>query len=87
MARGAQLLALRRGAVLPALDHPTLVLHGRHDRSVPVGVIDELRAALGSAWIEAHVLERSAHVITMDVERERVGALVVDFLDRVEAAG
>jgi hypothetical protein len=54
---------------------------------VPISVLDQLRGALGGGWFEAHVLERSWHVITMDVERERVAALVVDFLSRVEATG
>lgn len=84
-----ELLALRRAAAaaLARVQPPTLALHGRGDRSVPVSVLDQLRRALGGGWFEAHVLERSWHVITMDVERERVAELVVDFLSRVEATG
>lgn len=82
-----ELLALRAAArqALPRVTQPVLALHGRGDRTVPASVVDELRAGLATAWFEAHVLERSWHVVTMDVERERVGALAADFLARVEA--
>lgn len=84
----AELFALQMEAraALPAVRQPTLVLHGRHDHAVPVTVVERLRRRLGSEWIEAHVLERSWHVVTMDVERAEVARLAVDFLDRVEAA-
>jgi len=82
-----ELLALRSAAsaALSRVRPPTLALHGRRDRSVPLSVLDQLRGALGGGWFEAHVLERSWHVVTMDVERERVAELVVDFLSRVES--
>src|SRR5262245_8898838 len=70
-------------AELPRIHQPTLLLHGRHDHTVPVASLERLRAALGARVTEAHVLERSQHVITLDVERERVAALVTDFLERV----
>jgi carboxylesterase len=73
-------------AALSRVTQPTLVLHGRGDRTVPPSVIDELRAGLRCRWFESHVLERSWHVVTLDVEREQVAALVIDFLTRVEAA-
>jgi carboxylesterase len=64
---------------------PTLLLHGRHDHSVPVANLDVLRRRLASRWLEANVLERSWHVVTLDVERDEVVRLAVDFLARVEA--
>jgi carboxylesterase len=73
-------------AVLARVTQPTLVLHGRHDHAVPVDVVDRLRRGLGSPWIETHVLERSWHVLTLDVDRVEAAHLVVDFLGRVEAA-
>jgi len=83
-----ELLGLIRTAraALPRVGQPTLALHGRGDRSVPPSVLDEQRTRLGTTWFEAHVLERSWHVVTMDVERERVAELVIDFLARVEGA-
>jgi carboxylesterase len=62
---------------------PALVLHGRHDHTVAVAEAEKVRRRLGSRWVEMHVLERSWHVITLDVERAEVGRLVVDFLARV----
>jgi carboxylesterase len=64
---------------------PALLLHGRHDHSVPVANLDFLRRRLGSGWIETHVLERSWHVITVDVDRDEVAQRATDFLSRVEA--
>jgi carboxylesterase len=64
---------------------PALLLHGRLDRSVPLANLSLLRARLGSRWIETHVMERSAHVITLDYDRGEVARLAADFLERVEA--
>jgi carboxylesterase len=66
---------------------PTLLLHGRHDHSVPVENVDLLRRRLGARTIEAHVLEHSWHVVTLDHDRAQVARLAGDFLARVEADG
>jgi len=71
---------------LSRVTQPALLLHGRQDHSVPFSNLELLRRSLGSSWIETHVLERSWHVITMDLERDEVGRLAADFLERVEAA-
>jgi carboxylesterase len=79
-----ELVRLQR-AVRKELDRviqPALLLHGRHDHSVPVSQLDELRKGLGSKQVESHVLEHSWHVITTDVDREEVGRLAADFLER-----
>jgi carboxylesterase len=65
---------------------PALLLHGRHDHSVPLASLDLLRRSLGSRTVETHVLERSWHVVTLDYDRDRVTELVADFLARIEAA-
>src|SRR5439155_483073 len=78
-----------RAVVRRELSHvtqPALLLHGRHDHSVPLANLELLRRSLGSPWIETGVLEHSWHVITMDVERDEVGRLAAEFLERVEAA-
>lgn len=75
-----------QATVRPALGRitqPVLLLHGRHDRSVPLENLELLRRGLGSRVLETHVLERSGHVLTVDVEREQVARLVADFLERV----
>jgi carboxylesterase len=81
------LLALRREArrALPRVTQPVLLLQGRLDRTVPASVAALVRRHLASRQLEVAMLDRSAHVLTEDVERDRVGALVVDFLTRQDA--
>jgi carboxylesterase len=83
-----QLLALQRivRRELGRVTQPALLLHGRDDHTIPVGQLGRLRRGLGSGWIEAHVLERSWHVVTLDRDRDEVGRLAADFLARVAAA-
>jgi carboxylesterase len=69
---------------LPSVTQPALLLHGRHDHSVPVTNLEVLRSRLGSRSIETHVLERSWHVITLDYDRDQVAALTAAFLERLE---
>jgi carboxylesterase len=82
-----ELTALQAEAadLLGQIMHPTLVLHGRHDHAVPVRVVERLRSALAATWVETHVLERSWHVVTLDVDRQEVAERTTDFLARVEA--
>lgn len=78
-----------RGVVwreLGRVTQPVLVLHGRHDHAAPVSNVALLRRRLGSHRVETHVLERSWHVLTEDVERDLVARLTIDFLTRVETA-
>lgn len=71
-------------AELARITQPTLLLHGRHDHSVPVANLELLRRKLGSRVIEAHVLERSWHVITVDRDRDELVRLTAAFLGRLE---
>ena len=64
---------------------PALLLHGRHDHSVPLANLELARRGLGSRLIESHVLERSWHVVTLDYDRDEVARLTADFLARIEA--
>lgn len=72
--------------VLRQVTQPVLILHGRHDHTALVSNIALLRHHLSSRHIESHVLERSWHVLTEDVERDLVARLTIDFLTRIEAA-
>jgi carboxylesterase len=84
-----ELVQLQR-AVVPVLGRvtePALLLHGRHDRSVPLTNLERLRRALGSRDVEVHVLERSGHVVTVDLDRDEVARLTADFLERIETRG
>jgi carboxylesterase len=83
-----ELLELQRviRADLARVTQPVLLLHGRHDHSVPLANLDYLRRRIRSTWIETGVLERSWHVITLDYDRDEVARLAGDFLTGVEAA-
>lgn len=82
-----ELIALQRRVrrALGRVTQPALLLHGRHDRSVPLANLAWLRARIGSRMVETHIMERSGHVITLDYDRTEVGRLAADFLSRVEA--
>jgi carboxylesterase len=74
--------AVRRG--LRRVTQPTLLLHGRHDRTAPIAGLDELRRRLASKPLEVTIFEQSAHVLTEDGERDAVATRVVEFLSRCE---
>ncbi|MFM7737415.1 MAG: alpha/beta hydrolase [Alphaproteobacteria bacterium] len=69
----------REGASFP---RPLLVLHARRDRVCPLRGARWLARRMPCASPELHVLERSGHVIPVDLEGPRAASLVVDFLDR-----
>jgi carboxylesterase len=69
-------------ADLPSIRAPTLVVHGRHDHTVPMDDSLELTGSLGSDIIERLWLERSFHIVTRDVERNLVVDAVLKFLGR-----
>ena len=69
---------------LGRVTQPTLVLHGRQDRTAPIAGLDELQRRLASKPLEVEIFERSAHVLTEDSERDRVAARAIDFLSRYE---
>ena len=59
---------------------PTLILHGALDETCPVEGSAWLEKSLGSADVERHILARSGHVITRDLEVDEVGSRLVEFL-------
>ncbi|HEX3903032.1 MAG TPA: alpha/beta fold hydrolase [Polyangia bacterium] len=54
---------------LPAIQTPTMVVHGRKDHTVPMEDSLELTGSLGSEIIERLWLDRSFHLVALDVER------------------
>lgn len=83
----AELLRLRAQVkrALHRVTMPTLVLHGRHDRTAPVANVETLQRLLPGRPLEVAVFERSAHVLTEDAERDAVAARIVEFLSRIES--
>lgn len=63
------------------VERPALVAHGRRDRTVPFGCMESIASRLCGP-VERFVLDRSAHVVTLDVERERLFARLDAFFTR-----
>ncbi len=67
---------------LPEVMAPTLVMHGGRDRTVPLEDSLELAGTIGATEIERVWLERSGHLIGIDVERRTVIDAVVRFFNK-----
>jgi carboxylesterase len=65
-------------ADLPLVRTPTLVVHGRQDHTVPMEDSLELTGSLGSEIIERLWLDKSFHIVALDVER----AILIDAATR-----
>jgi carboxylesterase len=69
-------------ADLGAIRTPALVVHGRQDHTVPMEDSLELTGCLGSEVIERLWLDKSFHIVTLDVERGQVIEGIARFLTR-----
>lgn len=76
-----ELIALQREvqAILPAVRQPVLAIHSEHDHTAPLANLDVLRRTLPNLR-RSVVLAASYHVVSVDVERERVVAEIERFL-------
>jgi carboxylesterase len=65
---------------LHEITQPTLLMHGKNDHTIPIACMEFIAAHLGTPrpWIIPIALERSFHVVTLDVEREQVFRTVGD---------
>lgn len=62
---------------------PVLVLHGGRDRTVhPRNAAEIARRLVCSVEVSQHRFPRSGHGMSVDVDREAVNALVLDWFDR-----
>ena len=69
-------------ADLPSVRAPTLVVHARNDHVVPMDDALEITGSLGSDVIERLWLERSFHVVGLDVDSGAVVDAVTKFVAR-----
>jgi carboxylesterase len=69
-------------ADLPSVRAPTLVVHARNDHVVPMDDSLELTGSLGSDVIERLWLERSFHVVGLDVDSAEVVDAATKFVTR-----
>jgi len=78
----AQFAVLRRWAheALPRVAAPAMVIYSEKDRTVPTSAALECARRIGSRPVRMVRLERSAHVLTLDVERDRVASEIERFI-------
>ncbi|HZX96523.1 MAG TPA: alpha/beta fold hydrolase [Myxococcales bacterium] len=83
---GPELLALSREAQQLArrVRAPALILHGALDRTVAPAGSRKLQRLLASPRVESHVLQRSGHVLPLDVESAEVCERVLSFFQGVD---
>jgi carboxylesterase len=75
-----ELMEVVRGE-LPRIETPALIMHARRDHTAPYACSEPLARELGSAVVKHRPLERSYHVITIDVERDTVASAVAEFFE------
>jgi carboxylesterase len=66
--------------VLPSVTAPALLIHAADDPTVSVDNLDYIYDRIGSSNKKKVRLERGGHVITEDVDKEKVYQKVIDFL-------
>lgn len=71
----------RRG--LPAVHAPTLLLHAREDDAASARSAYEVADRVGARTVRCVLLTDSYHMISIDREKQRVLAEMLEFLDRV----
>ncbi|MEO6776816.1 MAG: alpha/beta fold hydrolase [Kofleriaceae bacterium] len=81
----AQLAAFMKvtAAALDRITQPVLVVHGKHDHTAPVACAAEIARRTHAR--RTKLLERSYHLIAVDVERDIVAEEVRAFLRQTEA--
>jgi carboxylesterase len=70
-------------ALVPRIECPTLVLHGRRDLVCSWKNATWLAEHIGTRDVSVRIFEKSAHVVACDGEREEVAREVVTWLGRV----
>jgi carboxylesterase len=82
-----ELCALQREveSALPRVEAPLRLIYSRADPTVASTDAERILARVGSRERGVHYLERSSHVLPVDLERDRVARLTVEFVRGVEA--
>lgn len=66
---------------LPRVRVPTLVMHARQDHTAPYASSERIAARVAAGVVRHRPLDRSYHLIAVDVERDLVAGEVAGFLD------
>jgi carboxylesterase len=62
---------------------PTLVIHGALDRVCPVANAHEFARGLGTTDVEVAIMPRSAHIVSVDLDRSDIAVRVESFVRRI----
>jgi len=73
-------------AKLCSIRAPLRLVYSRGDRTVPLHNAEHIRSRVASAVSDVHLLEESGHVLPVDIERQRVVALALEFFRSLEEA-
>lgn len=73
-------------AELGQVTAPLRLVYSKQDRTVPLANAERIRSAVGSTRCDLHLLERSGHVMPVDLEADRIEALAVEFFADLEKA-
>jgi carboxylesterase len=76
------LLVVMREA-LPRVTVPVLLVHSRQDGGVPPENMQKIYDALGTQDKSMLMVEQSGHVVTRDLERERIFEAALAFVNRL----
>ncbi|MGP8160953.1 MAG: alpha/beta hydrolase [Candidatus Dormibacteria bacterium] len=83
----ARLLAHVRDELV-SVRAPVLICHGERDRVIdPANAAEIERRLLCSGAVERHMLPRSGHGISVDIDREQVNRIVIDWFDKFSRTG
>jgi carboxylesterase len=69
-------------AMVGEVSTPLLILHGQLDGTCPVAGSAWLEESIGSSDVTRHILDRSGHVISRDIQLDELGEKLLAFLAR-----
>lgn len=67
---------------LRRVENPLLAIHAKNDKVAPPKNVPLLRKRVSSNVFESLILEKSEHVITLDVEKDIIASKIVEFFLR-----
>src|SRR5258708_486283 len=73
-------------ALLPKVRCPTLVIHGQLDRVCPVDNAKRFAEGIGSSDVRVRIMPGSAHIVSLDVDRDEVDREIEMFVSRLSGA-
>jgi carboxylesterase len=79
-------LARHVDALLPGIAAPTLIVAGKHDHTVKLSGARRLARRVGSGPARVVILERSFHLVGIDVERGRCAEEVASFFAKLSGS-